>query len=271
MAGRNPIASKNIDTYKVVDFAPAVNSALNQKWKALNDLESELDILEASLEDEKKFIAFFSQGKDKDVVALNVCGTPISTTSQTLNACPEATLASSILGQQDDELDAKVHPIEEWNTEDVVAWLNTVDGLAPSIVDSFEEDEVTGPELLALGREDLMFFGITKKGTIAYILSEVKKLERTHNDKTVHVEHSPYCMDKIIDYLRLENMFIKGVIEVKPKAPVVRASERSRFERVVKLYFPGNSSRALLGILFVVILHCCSNVRDWSKYFRYIF
>jgi hypothetical protein len=68
--GRNPVTSKNVDTHKVVCFTPAVNSALNQKWKALNDLESELDILEASLEDEKKFIAFFSQGKDKDVVAL---------------------------------------------------------------------------------------------------------------------------------------------------------------------------------------------------------
>jgi hypothetical protein len=54
-------------------------------------------------------------------------------------------------------------------------------------------------------------------------------------------------MEKIIDYLRLENIFIKGLVELKPKASVVCASERCRVKRVVKLYFPGSSSKAPLG------------------------
>ncbi|KAL7504668.1 hypothetical protein ACHAXN_002257 [Cyclotella atomus] len=181
--GRNTVKSKELVNGKVTCFTHAINSALNQKWQALDELESELEILEARLADEKKFISFFTQGKSNDVVALN-----------------EATVASSILGQQDDEVSTNLHPIKEWNTQDIVAWLNNVDGLDPSIVDSFEHDEINGRELLALEREDLKDFGITKKGTIAYILLEVKKLESTQNDKTIHIEHSPHCMENGEDH-----------------------------------------------------------------------
>jgi hypothetical protein len=106
---------------------------------------------------------------------------------------------------------------------------------------------VTGRELLALGREDLNYFGITKRGTIAYFLSEVKKLERAHGDAAVLIEHSPYCFEKIIDHLRLESLFVKGLVKTKPGMPNVKGSEKSRFEKVVKHYFPGDSSKALIG------------------------
>jgi hypothetical protein len=84
--GRNTVKSKELVNGKVTCFTHAINSALNQKWQALDELESELEILEARLEYEKKFIFFFTQGQSNDVVALNVCGTSIFTTYQMLNA-----------------------------------------------------------------------------------------------------------------------------------------------------------------------------------------
>ncbi|KAL3795704.1 LOW QUALITY PROTEIN: hypothetical protein ACHAWO_004289 [Cyclotella atomus] len=191
--GRNTVKSKELVNGKVTCFTHAINSALNQKWQALDELESELEILEARLADEKKKI-------QRCCCTQRLRHIHLYHLSNAQCICQEATVASSILGQQDDEVSTNLHPIKEWNTQDIVAWLNNVDGLDPSIVDSFEHDEINGRELLALEREDLKDFGITKKGTIAYILLEVKKLESTQNDKTIHIEHSPHCMENGEDH-----------------------------------------------------------------------
>jgi len=232
---------------KVQSFSIAINTAIIEKWAALAEVSSELTALEESFKDEEKFIKFFSSGQDQDVIPLNVCGTTMTTTRQTLQLCKDSVLASKILNAEQDDSSTNQKPVKEWNSEDVVAWLNSIEGLSSSIVKSFEEDEVTGLELLALRKEDLVEFGVTKKGTTAYILAEIKKLARAQGQNVVLIEHSPYCFEKIIDHLRLESMFVKGLVDGKPEMPTLRASEKSRFEKVVKHYFPGDSSKFLLG------------------------
>ena len=234
--------------FQVQKFSFGVNVAINQKWKTFAEVESEVDALEASFGKEKKLISFVSSnGKSHGVIVLNVCGTPMATTRHTLEMCKESTLSAKILDKKDDNDGANQKPVNEWNTEDVVAWLNNIDGLESSVIRSFEEDEVTGRELISLGKEGLRDFGVKKRGTIFYLLSEIEKLKTSQGDVPILIEHSPYCFEKIIDHLRLEDMFVKGLTEHKVGLPVVRESEKSRFEKVVKHYFPGDSSKALLG------------------------
>eukprot|EP00956_Cyclotella_meneghiniana_P010178 scaffold14046_cov76-Cyclotella_meneghiniana.AAC.7 len=239
-------------TKKVKSFSSAVNLAINNKWVALAELELEVANLEVSFDEEDKFInffaakAFFATQDDQDLILLNVCGAHIATTRQTLQVHQDSILASDILDTKTTESSSEQKSVMEWNEEDVVAWLNTVEGLDPSVVKSFEEDMVIGRELISLGKEDLKDFGVTRKGTIAYLLSEIEKLKAVPGTASILIEHSPYCFEKIIDHLRLENLFINCLIENKPCPPVVRASEKGRFEKVVKHYFPGDSSKSFL-------------------------
>jgi hypothetical protein len=232
---------------QVQAFTPAINLAIESKWTALLELEIEFDALEASYEDENQFITFVSRQSDKDVLSLNVSGSPMAITYQTLQLCQDSNLASTISAQLEAKSITNQKPVKEWNTEDVVAWLNRMDQVSPSAVKSFGDDGITGCHLLALEREDFVYFGITQRGVIAYILSEIKKLERAQGDTAILIEHAPYCFEKIIDHFRLESMFTKGLIKNKPGLPVVRDSEKIRFEKVVEYYFPGDSSQLLLG------------------------
>eukprot|EP00804_Cyclotella_cryptica_P008481 CCRYP_003982-RA/>CCRYP_003982-RA protein AED:0.17 eAED:0.20 QI:0/0/0/1/1/1/2/0/165 len=163
----------------------------------------------------------------------------MTTTRQTLQVFKDSVLASKILIAEQDDSSANQKPSKNGTVK-------IIEGLSSSIVKSFEEDEVTGQELLALEKEDLVEIGITKKGTIAYLFAEIKRLARAQGQNVVLIEHSPYCFGKIIDHLRLESMFVKGLVDHKPEVPTVRASEKSRFEKVVKHYFPGESSKFLL-------------------------
>ena len=85
---------------------------------------------------------------------------------------------------------------------------------------------------------------MTKKGTIYLILDEIKKLEKANNSggETL-IEHSPYCFEKVLDHLRLEASFMKGLVKTKHGLPVVRSGEKGRYEKVVNHLFPGESSK----------------------------
>ena len=50
----------------------------------------------------------------------------------------------------------------------------------------------------------------------------------------------------MLDYLRIKNLHSLGLAE-EPDFPVVSDLQRSRFEKVVKYYFPGDSAKYVLG------------------------
>lgn len=215
------------------DFSAPVNAAVNQKWIALAKMEAELVDLETSFDDEEKFITFFTRKNDQaDVVVLNVCGTHMTTTRRTLQLNKDSKLASEILNHHREENISNQKPVEEWNAEDVVAWLNTIDGLSSSVIKSFEEDEVTGRELLRLGKDGLKDFGITKRGTIFHLISEIEKRKRSRGEAVILIEHSPYCIEKILDHLRLESAFVQSLTNTKPGLPRVCESEKSSLKRL---------------------------------------
>lgn len=61
------------------------------------------------------------------------------------------------------------------------------------------------------------------------------------------IEHSPYWFGKILDYLRLKQLHLLGILAKEPTLPKVQDLQKKRFEKVVKYYFPGDSAKFILG------------------------
>jgi len=223
-------------------FSNEVNAAINGKWASLQLAEAELLSLEAKFKDEQTFVSFFASGHPRDVVPLNVCGTIMTTRLPTLQLYKESALACNFSKEEQEE-HAERRSIREWDHEDVVAWLNQLEGISESVVSEFEDNQVTGREMLALGAEGLKDFGVAKKGTIYLLLDEIKKLEKASGDRATLIEHSPYCFGKILDHLRLEASFTKGLVKSKHGLPMIRDCEKGRYQTVLDHLFPGGSSK----------------------------
>ena len=79
------------------------------------------------------------------------------------------------------------------------------------------------------------------------LLKEIRLLNRASQDVATLIEHGPYCFGKILDYLRLKSQHSQGLVKEAPALPKVCESQQSRFEKVVKYYYPGDSAKFILG------------------------
>ncbi|KAL7531318.1 hypothetical protein ACHAWF_003769 [Thalassiosira exigua] len=222
----------------VKKFSTDVNDAINAKQESLVQAELNILQLEQSFEDEKTFIATFASDNSKDVIMLNVNGTRMSTKRSTLQA-----IEDSVLVQQFDDTKWKEQgcaglPVMEWTPGDVSAWVKNTAGIPDRFADFFKEHQTTGRELLALGAGLWKEIGIDRGVT----LEGISKMQ-----KVTLIEHSSYCFGKILDHLRLKRLHLCGLAEGEPTLPIVCDSQRSRFEKLVRYYFPGDSARAILG------------------------
>ena len=103
-----------------------------------------------------------------------------------------------------------------------------------------------GSELLALDKDGLKMIGVKRVGTIYLFLKEIKLLEEASQDNATLIENCPYCLGKMLDYLRLKRLHALGLID-ETAPPEVCESQKKRFEKVVKYYFPGECSKFILG------------------------
>lgn len=135
--------------------------------------------------------------------------------------------------------------VKEWTPDEVTNWVKNIEGIPDGVAGLFWENEISGLELLALDKEGLKMLGVERVGTICILFDEISTLKRASNgDVATLIEHSPYCFGKILDYLRLK--YLHSVeLEKDPAAPIVRDSEKNRFERTWSYYFPGE--KAILG------------------------
>jgi hypothetical protein len=166
----------------------------------------------------------------------------MATRRSTLQLISESRLATQFSNTELETQEADSKPLQDWNYEDVVAWLNQVEGISEAIVKEFSDNQVSGRELLAFDMEALKDFGVKQKGTAYLLLNEIKKLEKASTASGVLIEHNVYCFGKVIDQLQLEGYYAKGLIKTKPSLPVVRGSERKKYKKIVEYLFPGNSS-----------------------------
>mmetsp|Transcript_32057 Transcript_32057/g.65819 ORF Transcript_32057/g.65819 Transcript_32057/m.65819 type:complete len:173 (-) Transcript_32057:230-748(-) len=172
----------------------------------------------------------------------------MATKRSTLRICDNSVLSR----QFDDDVWTKQTNIShksilEWTYEDVISWMKGIDDISEDITKNFEENKVAGNQLLALGKDGLQDLGVTQKGLLYFLLKEIKKLEEMDECPVTFIEHSPYCFGKIVDYLRLKAAFKRGLISFDPARPIVREAEKGRFEKVVKYFFPGESSQFILN------------------------
>jgi len=229
-------------------FTEEINDAINEKWKSLVALDEELTYLEDKFRDEERFVDSLSSGDEKDIITLNVSGTTMATKRSTLMVAED-----SVLAQQFDDTkwteqgDGNIPNVKEWMPDDVTNWVKNIEGIPNDIASLFWENEINGLELLALNENGLKMLGVERVGTICLLFDEIKSLkEKVNKDAVTLIEHSPYCFGKILDYLRLKRLESIGLAE-DPAPPIVCELQRKGFEKVVKYYFPGDSSSFILG------------------------
>jgi len=231
---------------QVKRFSEDINEAINAKQGSLLQAESEILQLEDSFRDEHNFVATFASGDVKDVVALNVSGTMMVTKRSTL-----CTAENSVLAQQFDdskwtEQGCNAPRVKEWTPDNVSDWAENIEGIQEGVGSILKENEITGCELIALNMEGLKMIGIERAGTLCLLLEEIKMLRKASQDVVSLIEHSPYCFGKILDHLRLKQLHSQGLAG-ETALPTVCDSQKSRFDKVVKYFFPGDSAKIILG------------------------
>ena len=237
----------NLADKEVTRFSEDMNIAINAKQACLFQAESEMLQLEESFTDEQTFIDQFAIGYAKDVVILNVSGTVMTTKRCTLCTIEDSVLAQQFNDSKWTEQGCKSPRVKEWTPDEVSTWAKSVEGLPEDISVTLYENEITGQQLLALGREDLKMMGVKRVGILALIMKEIEKLEKASGETVSLIEHSPYCFDKILNHLCLKQLHSIGLIANEPVLPKVEESQKPRFEKVVKYYFPGNAAKLILG------------------------
>jgi len=136
--------------------------------------------------------------------------------------------------------------VEEWTPSDVSSWIESIAAIPGDVGSVFIESGITGRELLALNMEGLKMIGVNRPGTLCLLAEEIQLLKQASLDVATLIEHSPYCFDKIIEYLRSKQLHSQGLAD-EPSLPVVCESQKGRYEKVVKYYFPGDSAKFILG------------------------
>jgi hypothetical protein len=244
---RNQIKPATQAVDEVTRFTDDMNKAINAKKACLLQAESEMLQLEENLTDEQTFVDKFATGDAKDVVVLNVSGTVMTTKRCTLCAVDDSVLAQQFNDSKWTEQGCNSPRVKEWTPEEVSTWAKSIDGIPEEVSVTLYENEITGKELLALRRDDLKAMGIERVGTLAILLTEIDELKKASQEIVTLIEYSPYCIDKILNHLRLIQLHSIGLIKKDPTLSEIDVSQKARFEKVVKYYFPGDAAKIMLG------------------------
>jgi hypothetical protein len=237
---------RDLNVEPVTRFSADVNEAINAMQACLLRAEADMRALEESFNYEQTFIEKFASGDTKDVITLNVSGTMMVTTRSTLCTIKDSVLAQQFNDSKWTEQGYNGPPVSAWTPLQVSTWAKNVEGLPEEVSDLLYENEITGRELLAMNIDSLKVMGMKRIGTVALLLHEISSLKRTSRDFVTLIEHSPYCFGKILDYLRLKRLHSLGLLMNEPVLPQVCDSQKDRFEKVVKYYFPGDAAKSIL-------------------------
>ena len=69
--------------------------------------------------------------------------------------------------------------VKERMPDQVTTWVRDIEGLRENVSVMFYGNEISGQELLALGRDEMKMMGIKRAGTLCMLLKEIKKLEKS--------------------------------------------------------------------------------------------
>ncbi|EJK77995.1 hypothetical protein THAOC_00131, partial [Thalassiosira oceanica] len=260
---RKPYIIKAMEVYKVVEsndstkadspaavnikratsFTPQINLVLNKKRTLLKKALGQVERMESSLEEAIAFVDTLVRSNDwNDIVRLNVCGTVMMTHRSTLRQVKDSVLASQF---DDSKWTQQVTSVKTWTAAEVAGWVRDLEGVPDDAAEIFEKNEVTGVELINLGKDELKELGITRPGTVGILSNQINDLRKASEDSATLIEHSPYCFGKILDYLRTKRLHALNLID-EVRCPVADGSQKERFEKVVRYFFPGSQADEIL-------------------------
>jgi hypothetical protein len=102
-----------------------MGEAIEEQWKTLSTLNSEILSLEESFKEEEQFIDSFACSNACDIITLNVSGTIMATRRDTLQITED-----SMLAQQFDDTkwteQGSGPKVKEWTPNDVANWVKSV-------------------------------------------------------------------------------------------------------------------------------------------------
>ena len=230
-------------------FANAVNDTMNEKWTLLRGFEGSITLCEDLFLGEERLIESLSKmkGCNEDIILLNVSGTIMTTTRATLRIIEDSVLAQQFDDTKWTEQGHNNLRVAEWTQEEVATWVRSIKDVPDDVAQLFSDNEIKGSELLALNEFGLKEMGVKRIGTICLLMKEIKQLEKSTQDVSTRIEHSPYCFGKILDFLRVKRFHSLNLLDEEPSPPEIDKLERKRFEKIVKYYFPGDCAELLLG------------------------
>ncbi|KAL7531603.1 hypothetical protein ACHAWF_003839 [Thalassiosira exigua] len=240
--------TSSLEMEETTDFTKDVNDALNAKLRAIKEAGEQITQLEARFEDEEKFVDSFATGETKDVVTLNVSGTIVATKRSTLMAFEESALARQFDDSRWTGQGRTRRRVRDWTPDDVSAWARNLDDVSDDVATLFSTNQITGNELLAIDRDGLTRLGVARPGTLCLLSKEIDDLRKDGRNVAEPIEHGPYCFGKLLEFLRAHRLHARGLGDAPDQPPAVRESERCRFEKVVRYFFPGRCAEAVLGI-----------------------
>jgi hypothetical protein len=257
--GSGLFTMKNVETFSVNPFGYAKRRKLSHFQNAsLNDFTSDpfpkqikecferekqallkaftnLAELKDDFEHERDAVQLFCKREGDKIVRLNVSGRIMNVKNRTLSAVSDSVLYKHFVDQNGSRsTKRKLHPVREWTSNDVCQWVGSLNCSA-DICSLFSN--MTGTELLSLDVIYIKELGIDRPGTVSLLEKSIQKLrENEEENAVVFVEHSSYCIGKILDQLRLKNLVKLGFPE--PTPPKIRNADKERFRRIVEYFFP---------------------------------
>lgn len=144
----------------VTKFTADINNAINEKQTCLSQTELKVQSLEDRFNEEEAFINTFASGDPKDVITLNVHGTPMVTKRSTLLVIDDSVLAQQFDDSKWTEQGHISLRVKGWSADDVCNWVNNIEGIEEDVGSIFKQNSITGCELLALNIDGLKMLGI---------------------------------------------------------------------------------------------------------------
>eukprot|EP00957_Ditylum_brightwellii_P191896 14608117-Ditylum_brightwellii.AAC.1 len=188
------------------DIAKDVKNSLYQEQKAIKTAKEELKRIKKNLDKEHDFIKHVSAQSPNDIVNFDVRGTLMTVKRSTLRIFKDSQLDRQFDDATWPSQNTNTTSVKQWSYEQVVDWAKHKAEIPDEVAGLFEEDKVTGLELLAFGNEDLKEMGISRPGTLALVIKAIKSLQTKSQCHPIFIDHDPYCFGKILDQLRLKAM-----------------------------------------------------------------
>jgi hypothetical protein len=216
-------------------FPKLLKQCLEKEKEALLIAFTTLSQLKVDFDHERVAVQVFCKREDNKIVRLNVSGQIMAVTQSTLSAFSDSILYKQfVVPVRPGSTKRKLHPTKEWTSSDVCQWVRSLNASAD--ISALFAD-MTGAELLALDVTHIKDMGIDRPGTVALLEKSIQKLrENEEESDVVFVEHSSYCVGKILDHLRLLTLVKLGL--PKPRPPKIRSADKQRFRRIVEYFFP---------------------------------